>query len=297
VLRATVLCALVTGSEVVLEGLAFGEGPRWHEGRLWFSDMHGHVVHTFDPSTGALGDVAEVEGAPSGLGWDRDGSLLVVSMDDRRLLRVTDPASGSLEEVADLSGYTDFPINDMVVSSTGTAYIGSFGFDLHSGGTPSNTVMLAVDGDGNHRVAADDMQFPNGMVITPDGSTLIVGESFGGRLTAFTIAADGALEDKRVWADLGGEGRFPDGICLDAENCMWVASPGTRECLRVREGGEIVASVSTGDRLAIACMLGDDDRRTLYILTSKGLDPKKARELRTGRLERARVEVPGAGLP
>jgi sugar lactone lactonase YvrE len=297
VLRATVLCALVTGSDVVLDGLAFGEGPRWHEGRLWFSDMHGHVVHTFDPSTGALDDVAEVEGAPSGLGWDRNGSLLVVSMDDRRLLRVTDPASGSLEEVADLSGYTDFPINDMVVSSTGTAYIGSFGFDLHSGATPRNTVMLAVDADGSHRVVADDMQFPNGMVITPDGSTLIVGESFGGRLTAFTIAADGALEDKRVWADLGGEGRFPDGICLDAENCVWVASPGTHECLRVRGGGEIVESVSTGDHLAIACMLGDDDRRTLYILTSKGLDPQKARELRTARLERARVEVPGAGLP
>ncbi len=289
----------MTGSEVVLEGLAFGEGPRWHEGRLWFSDMHAHVVHTFDPSSGTLGDVAEVDGTPSGLGWDRDGSLLVVSMDDRRLLRVTDPATGSLDEVADLSGYTDFPINDMVVSASGTAYIGSFGFDLHAGGTPRNTVLLAVDavGDGSHRIAADDMRFPNGMVITPDGSTLIVGESFGGCLTAFTIAADGVLEDKRLWADLGGEGRFPDGICLDAENCVWVASPGTRECLRVREGGEIVASVSTGDRMAIACMLGDDDRRTLYVLTSKGLDPEKARELRTGRLERVRVDVAGAGRP
>ncbi len=218
-------------------------------------------------------------------------------MDDRRLLRLSGPAGGALEEVADLSGYTAHPINDMVVSSSGTAYIGSFGFDLHSGATPVNTVLLAVGLDGSHRVAADDMAFPNGMVITPDGSTLIVGESFGGRLTAFTIGADGSLGDRRVWADLGGGGRFPDGICLDAENCVWIASPGTRECLRVREGGEIAATVSTGDQLAIACMLGDDDRRTLYILTSKGLDPVKARELRTGRLERVRVEVPGAGLP
>jgi sugar lactone lactonase YvrE len=284
----------VTGSEVVLEGLAFGEGPRWHDGRLWFSDMHAHVVHAFDPSTGALASVVEVDGAPSGLGWDRDGSLLIVSMDDRRLLRLRGDA---LEEVADLSSYTDHPINDMVVSASGTAYIGSFGFDLHAGDSPVNTVILSVAPDGSHRVAADDMAFPNGMVIQDHGPTLVVGESFGGRLTAFTIDADGVLRDRRVWADLGGGGRFPDGICLDAENCVWIASPGTRECLRVREGGEIVESVTTGDRLAIACMLGDDDRRTLYILTSKGLDPIKARELRSGRLERARVDVSGAGLP
>jgi sugar lactone lactonase YvrE len=284
----------MTTPEVLVEGLAFGEGPRWHEGRLWFSDMHAHVVHAFDPASGALDSIVEVEGAPSGLGWDPNSLLLIVSMDDRRLLRWS---GASLEEVADLSSYTAHPINDMVVSSSGTAYIGSFGFDLHSGAAPVNTVLLAVRADGSHEIAADDMAFPNGMVITPDGSTLIVGESFGGALTAFTIGADGALGDRRVWADLGGEGRFPDGICLDAENCVWVASPGTRECLRVREGGEIAASISTGDQLAIACMLGDDDRRTLYILTSRGLDAAKARELRTGRLERVRVDVPGAGLP
>ena len=284
----------MTGSEVVLEGLAFGEGPRWHDGRLWFSDMHAHVVHALDPATGELASIVEVDGAPSGLGWDPNGSLLIVSMDDRRLLRLRGEA---LEEVADLSAYTDHPINDMVVSASGTAYIGSFGFDLHAGDSPVNTVILAVAPDGSHRVAADDMAFPNGMVIQDHGPTLVVGESFGGRLVAFTIDADGSLRDRRVWADLGGGGRFPDGICLDAENCIWVASPGTRECLRVREGGEIVETVSTGDRLAIACMLGDDDRRTLYILTSKGLDPVKARELRSGRLERARVDVPGAGLP
>jgi len=280
---------------VVVDGLAFGEGPRWHEGRLWFSDMHGNEVLAFDPSTSDVAHVVEVPGKPSGLGWGLDGHLLIVSMDDRRLLRLRDDRT--LEEVADLSGYTDKPINDMVVSERGIAYIGSFGFDLHAGDAPVDTVLLAVLPDGTHRVAADAMAFPNGMVITADGTTLVVGESFGSRLTAFAIADDGTLHDRRVWADLSAAGAFPDGCCLDAEGCIWIASPGGREFLRVREGGEIADRVSAGDHLAIACMLGDDDRRTLYLLTSRGLDPQKARVLRTARLERVRVDVPGAGLP
>jgi sugar lactone lactonase YvrE len=280
--------------EVVVEGLAFGEGPRWRDGRLWFSDMHDHAVKSFTSASGALETIVAVPNAPSGLGWDADGRVLIVSMDDRRLLRFAD---GELTEVADLSGYTAHPINDMVVSERGIAYIGSFGFDLHAGETPKTTVLLAVDlASGAHRVAADGLRFPNGMVITADGSTLVVGESFGACLTAFTIEADGSLTGRREWAALDG-GAMPDGICLDAEGCVWLASPGTREFLRVREGGEVLARVSAGDRMAIACMLGDDDRRTLYMLTSKGLDPKKAAELRTGRLERIRVDVPGAGLP
>jgi sugar lactone lactonase YvrE len=284
----------MSDSEVVVEGLAFGEGPRWRDGRLWFSDMHDHAVKAYTPETGALETIVAVPGAPSGLGWDAEGRLLIVSMDDRRLLRFVD---GSLSEVADLSGYTEQPINDMVVSERGTAYIGSFGFDLHAGETPTTTVILAVDvATGAHRVAADEMRFPNGMVIAPDGATLIVGESFGACLTAFTIASDGALGDRREFAALEG-GAVPDGICLDAEGCVWVSSPATHEFLRVREGGEITARLSSGDRMAIACMLGDEDRRTLYMLTSKGLDPQKAAELRTGRLERARVDTPGAGLP
>jgi len=281
-------------SEVVLDGLAFGEGPRWRDGRLWFSDMHDNAVKGYTPATGALDVVVAVPGKPSGLGWDTDGRLLIVSMDDRRLLRLAD---GDLTEVADLSGYTAQPINDMVVSPAGIAYIGSFGFDLHAGESPKATVLLAVDvASGAHRVAADEMRFPNGMVITPDGSTLIVGESFGGCLTAFTIGSDGSLADRREFAGLDA-GAVPDGICLDAERCVWVSSPTTREFLRVREGGEVTNRISSGDRMAIACMLGDDDRRTLYMLTSKGLDPEKAAQLRTGRLERARVDVAGAGSP
>jgi sugar lactone lactonase YvrE len=256
--------------------------------------MHDGAVKTYTPATGALDVVVAVPGKPSGLGWDDGGRLLIVSMDDRRLVRFD---GEGLSEVADLSGYTSHPINDMVVSSKGTAYIGSFGFDLHAGESPTSTVLLAVDvGSGAHRVVADGMRFPNGMVITPDGSTLIVGESFGACLTAFAIEEDGSLSGRSEVAALDG-GAVPDGICLDAEGCVWVSSPGTREFLRVREGGEVLERISTGDRMAIACMLGDDDRRTLYMLTSKGLDPNKAVEFRTGRLERARVAVPGAGLP
>jgi sugar lactone lactonase YvrE len=158
-------------------------------------------------------------------------------------------------------------------------------------------VVLAVDVEsGAHRVAADDMRFPNGMVITPDGSTLIVGETFASCLTAFTIEPDGSLSGRREWAALDG-GAMADGICLDAEGCVWVSSPVTREFLRVREGGEVTDRIPSGDVMAIACMLGDDDRRTLYMLTSKGLDPEKAAELRTGRIGRVRVDVAGAGLP
>jgi len=284
----------VSKPEVVVDGLAFGEGPRWRDGRLWFSDMHDHLVKTYTPGASEVESVVAVPGSPSGLGWDGDGRLLIVSMDDRRLLRFDGDA---LAEVADLSGYTDQPINDMVVSATGTAYIGSFGFDLHGGESPRPTVMLAVDvATGAHRVAADELRFPNGMVITPDGSTLIVGESFGACLTAFTIERDGALGGRREWAALPG-GAIPDGICLDAEGCVWASSPVTSEFVRVREGGEVADRVSSGEQMAIACMLGDDDRKTLYMLTSKGLDPEKAAELRTGRLERVRVDVPGAGLP
>jgi sugar lactone lactonase YvrE len=280
--------------EVVAKGLAFGEGPRWRDERLWFSDMHDHAVKTYAPGSGKVERVVEVPGSPSGLGWDASGRLLIVSMDDRRLLRFDD---GHLSEVADLSAYTEQPINDMVVSEQGTAYIGSFGFDLHAGDKPRPTVLLGVDiNTGTHRVVAEEMRFPNGMVITPDGSTLIVAESFGACLTGFAIQADGSLADRREWAALGG-GAVPDGICLDAEACVWVSSPTTHEFLRVREGGEVAQWIPTGDLLAIACMLGDDDRKTLYMLTSGGLDPKKAAELRTGQLERTRVDVAGVGLP
>jgi sugar lactone lactonase YvrE len=271
-------------------GLAFGEGPRWHAGRLWLSDMHGRHVVRLDPA-GRVERVVRVEGRPSGLGWLPDGRLLVVSMEDRKLLRL---AGAALETHADLSALATHEINDLVVAADGCAYVSQFGFALHRGGEFRKTEILVVAPTGQARVAATDLAFPNGMVITPDGRTLIVGESYGARLTAFERAPDGTLANRRVFAKLSGA--IPDGICLDAEGCVWIASPPSKECLRVREGGEIVERVRTGTQ-AIACMLGGEDRRTLFVLTSAVIEPAECERLRSACVETVRVDVPGAGWP
>ena len=271
----------------LIEGLGFLEGPRWRDGRLWFSDFVSRKVHTVDAG-GTLMDVLEVEHVPSGLGWLPDGRMLVVSMEDRRLLRVED---GSLVLHADLSDYATHHCNDMVVDARGRAYVGNFGFDFEAGEAPVGAKLVRVDPDGTTHVAAEDLLFPNGTVITPDGRTMIVGESFGSRLTAFDVADEGTLSNRRVWAQLT-EGRLPDGSCLDADGAMWVASPTTKEVLRVREGGEVTDRISTGEREAIACMPGGDDRRTLFVLAST-----LAREPGSGSISTVTVDVPGAGLP
>jgi sugar lactone lactonase YvrE len=195
---------------------------------------------------------------------------------------------------ADLSGFTASPCNDMVVDARGRAYVGNFGFDFEHGEKPRATCLLRVDPDGSAAVAAEEMRFPNGSVITPDGRTLIVGESFGACLTGFTIGADGALSGRREWARL--EGAVPDGICLDAENAVWVAWPVSNEVLRVREGGAVAERIPVG-RQAIACMLGGPDRRTLFVLSADTVHGTEARRLRSARVDAARVAVPGAGLP
>ena len=276
--------------KTLLDGLCFPEGPRWHDGRLWFSDMHAGRVLALD-STGRAETIVEVENQPSGLGWTPDGRLLVVSMKDRRLLRL-DP--GGLTTVADLNALADFHRNDMVVDRAGRAYIGNFGFDLDAGESPRPTRLITVEPDGRAHVGAEDMRLPNGAAITPDGRTLIVAESFGQRLTAFDVAADGALSNRRVWAPLTV---IPDGICLDAEGAVWVACPLGHCCVRVREGGEVTDRIDLGERDSFACMLGGDDRRTLYLCTALDSHPDKTRRDRAGRIETVRVEVPGAGLP
>ena len=278
----------------VLDGLAFAEGPRWHDDRLWFSDMHDHRVLALEPSTGSVETIVEVPTRPSGLGWRPDGTMLVVSMTDRRLLAVED---GGLVEVADLSDVAPHDCNDMVVDAAGNAYVGNFGFDLHDPEADHRTTTLVlVTVDGAVRVAADDLFFPNGAVITPDGSTLIVGESFGACLTAFDIAADGSLSGRREWARV--RGAVPDGICLDAEGAVWMASPISHQVLRVAEGGEVLDEVRTSEeRQPFACMLGGEAGRTLFVCTALESEPESCRRHLAGRIESVEVAVPHAGLP
>jgi sugar lactone lactonase YvrE len=283
-------------TEILLDGLGFPEAPRWRDGKLWFSDMGTRRVMTVDLE-GTAQTVVEVPEQPSGLGWLPDNRLLVVSMKDRRLLRL-DP--DGLVEVADLRDLASFHCNDMVVDQKGRAYIGNFGFDIEVPDAPlKHAVIVLVMPDGTARVVADEMAFPNGSVITPDRSTLIVAESFASRLTAFSIKSDGSLTGRRVWAqfdDLGfvmsDERICPDGICLDAEGALWIASPESAEVLRVKEGGEITHRF-TVETQAFAVMLGGPDRRTLFVCTTILSERNSGR----GRIEIVHVDVPGAGLP
>ena len=276
---------------IVAEGLAFGEGPRWHDGTLWWSDMHGFEVRRL--ADGKAVKVCDVPGRPSGLGFLPDGRMLVVSMTDKRVLRLE--RDGTLVTHADLSALAPRRCNDMLIDRHGRAYVGNFGFELDGVEAQCTTVLILVEPDGAARIVAEELLFPNGAVITPDGKTLIIGETMAGRLTAFDIAADGGLSNRRLWAQLP-DGAWPDGICLDAEGAVWVASPTTADCIRVREGGELLQRIDTG-RGAYACMLGGEDRRTLFICTADSHDPERQAAERNGRIESHRVGTPGAGLP
>ncbi len=278
-------------TEVLVDGLAFGEGPRWHDGRLWFSDMHDHWVLAVDLA-GNVDKIIEVPNRPSGLGWRLDGTLLIVSMTDRKLLAYD---GSGLEEVADLSSVAAWHCNDMVVDAVGRAYIGNFGFDLDAGTGFQPAVIALVDTDDSVRVVADSMAFPNGTVITPDGKSLIVGETFGQQLTAFDIAENGDLSNRRQWA-LMPEGAVADGICLDEAGGVWVASPTSKECIRIEEGGNVSHRVAC-DQGAFACMLGGEDGRTLFILTAPASNPDECREARGGRIETCQAPHARAGLP
>jgi sugar lactone lactonase YvrE len=291
----------MTTTEVLAEGLYFGEGPRWHEGRLWFSDFYDHAVKTCT-ADGRVETIVDVPNQPSGLGWMPDGTMLIVSMLDRKLMRWR--PGEALEVHADLGEVATFHCNDMVVDRQGRAYVGNFGFDLdhwlmthgiEDTITHSPTAVLArVDPDGSVHVVADDLRFPNGTVITPDGSTLIVAETVGSRLTSFDVAADGSLSNRAVWCDLGGH--VPDGICLDAENQIWFANPLEPRCMLVAQETEVLDVIDTSQP-AYACMLGGDDGCTMYILTATSSMADAASAARTGRIEVARVAVPHAGCP
>src|SRR3954451_4485813 len=244
--------------ETLLDGLTFPEGPRWHDNRLWFSDFYNHRVVAVGLDGNAETMATEPQ-VPSGLGWMPDGTLLVVSMNDRRLLRLH---GGQLVTHGDLSAIAGGPCNDIVVDAKGRAYVGNFGYERFKDEDARPAKLARVDPDGTVTVVAGDLLFPNGTVITPDGRRLIIGESMGNRLTAFDIEADGALRNRRVFAAV--EGVVPDGICLDAEGAVWVADPRGNRVVRVREGGAIVDTIPLPGRNAYACMLGGADRRTLF---------------------------------
>jgi sugar lactone lactonase YvrE len=280
-----------------LHGIYFGEGPRWHDGRLWFSDFYGRCVHALAPD-GADEVVLRLDGIPSGLGWLPGGELLVVSMLDHKVLRHA--PGGAVSVHADISALARHRSNDMLVDPAGRAYVGNFGFDTHPPGpgvvTPEPTSLACVHPDGRVTRAADGLLFPNGMALTPDGTTLIVAETFAGRLTAFDVATDGTLSGRRTWADLSAAGVRPDGICLDAAGAAWVANAAGPACLRVLPGGEIDATAEFGQR-CFACALGGPDRRTLYAMTAPSSDPAVVTRSPQGRVETVRVPIPGAGLP
>jgi sugar lactone lactonase YvrE len=264
-------------------GFCFGEGPRWFEGLLWFSDMLGEAVHTVD----LQGDVSTLPlagHAPAGLGFRPDGSLLISSTVNRQVLRYD---GETVATVADLSEVVPANLGDMVVDDAGRAYIGS---QAREGG-----VIVRLDLDDSATVVAEDLDFPNGMAITADRATLIVAESTGRRLTAFTITPDGGLTDRRVFAD-GLDGP-PDGICLDAEGGVWAAMTLAHQFERITHGGNVTDRIAIGDRTAIACALGGPERRTLFLVSTTDAYPQRLIGTRRSRVDATTVDIPGAGLP
>ena len=292
----------------LLEGGDFYEGPRFESGRWWVSDFYRHQVLAVG-GDGSSEVIMEVKGQPSGLGWLPDGTLLVVSMKDHRILRRFD--DGGVDEHADLSAHCGGHLNDMVVDANGRAYVGDFGFDLMAGGQPAHTSLKRVDLDGTVTVVAEDLAFPNGMIITPDGLSLYVGETAASRYTAFSIGDDGSLDQRRELFALdpeppmgsfqemiGALGFAPDGCCLDAEGHIWSADAMGQRCLRLSPDGDIVEEIKAPEGLGFfACMLGGGDGRTLLLCTA----PDFGEHTRAGQagasLLTTEVDVPHAGLP
>jgi sugar lactone lactonase YvrE len=292
----------MTGSSVLIPELYFAEGLRWHDDRLYYSDFYEHSVFA-STVEGRVEKVLELAGMPSGLGWLPDGRMLVVSLEERQVLVVE---GGATSVHADLAAIAEFWTNDMVVMPSGRAYVGNFAFDLDGfmdaegpaalyadPGPPKGTLAI-VEPDGSAVAGPGEMRFANGMCVSPDGSTLVVAETLGNCLTAFDIEADGSLSGRRVWAELGFVA--PDGICMDAESCVWLANAVAPECLRVAEGGEVRARVDT-TQPAFCCCLGGRDSTTLFIATAGGSHRSIVSASRTGFIRSAEVDVPGIGSP
>jgi sugar lactone lactonase YvrE len=279
-------------TRVVKDGLVMGESPRWHHGRLWLSDWGAREILAVDPGGTTEVVVGDAPALPFCIDFLPDGRLLIVAGREGRLLR-REP-DGALVTHADLSALTAPPWNDIVVDAAGNAYVGNTGFDFPGGAFAPGTVVRVAP-DGTAREVADGLAFPNGVAITADGRTLIQAESYGNRLTAFDIAADGGLSRRRVWADLGDG--VPDGICIDAHGAVWYADVPNRRCVRVAEGGEVLATVEA-DRGCFACMLGGDDGRTLFVVTSEWRGPTQVGQAAgTGQVLAVAAPAAHAGRP
>ena len=289
-------------SRVISEGLSFGESPRWRDERLWFSDFYRLGVYSINPDGTDERLEHHVAGQPSGLGWLPGGDLLCVSCVDHRVLRFS---ASSASEFADISDYCGFWANDIAVSSSGYSYVGNFGFDLDTvladvgvegllALPPPTTNLVVLNQDGQVIQCVPDMSFPNGTVLTPDGATLIVGETLGFRLSAFDVHSDGTLSNRRVWAQF--DFVATDGMCLDAQGQIWLANALTNQCLRVKEGGEITGTITT-TQTAFACMLGGADGTSLFIMTAPSSNRFEIASQHHGKIEIATVQTPHAGLP
>jgi sugar lactone lactonase YvrE len=283
------------GIDVLLDGIAFGESPRWHGDRLWFGDWGAQEVVAvgLDGSKEVLSRVS-FPSFPMCIDWLPDGRLLIVSSREARIVR-REP-NGELTTHADLSRLADrsHPWNEIVVDGRGDIYVNNQGFDFPGGEFAPGTIAL-LTADGATSQVAEGIAFPNGMAVTADNSTLIVAESYGKRLTAFDIESDGTLSNRRVWAELGDG--VPDGICLDADGAVWYGDVPNKRCVRVAEGGQVLETIDL-DRGCFACALGGPDRTTLFMIATEWRGPEHLGEgSRTGQVLTANAPSPGAGWP
>lgn len=276
---------------VLADNFNFLEGPRWHDGKLWMSDMQAGVVYTLT-TDGQREEVVRVPAKPSGLGFLPDGSLLIVSMEDEKLVRLKD---GQMSVHADLAPFVTGHPNDMVIDAQGRAYVGNFGYDLLGGAEPRNANIVLVAPDGDARIVADDLVFPNGAIITPDGKTFVVAETFADKLTAFNIEDDGSLSDRRTFGELRDAG--PDGICLDVDGGIWVSGFLAGKFFRMEDGGTITHEIDVSDKRAVACQLGGPDGKTLFCLTFDGTLDQIAPGNMFGAVETVEVDSAAAGSP
>ena len=276
----------MTAPRVLMTGIQFGESPRWHDGRLWFCDWAGQTIHALDlDGTDEL--IATIESFPFCIDFLPDGRLLVVHSADQKVL--SREADGTFDTRADLGGLSEHPWNEVTTDRRGNAFVNNLGFDF-AGGEPAPGFIVVVTPDGEVRRVADDVWFPNGMVVTPDDSTLIVGESYGSCLTAFDVGADGTLANRRTWAPLGDD--HPDGICIDVEGAIWYADVGSKHCVRVAEGGEVLETIPL-DRGAFSCALGGPDLRQLFVVATEWDPMSIGVGEPTGQIQVVDVDVPG----